>query len=103
MTIAPSTARRSGACAIALIPLPSTSTSPGKAAAPLPSQILAPRKRTGFMAITSVANGKLMLLIRNIHADAAGQAGRNPRHDEAVGHRQDKDPECCPWKDVVRP
>src|SRR5260370_10363369 len=103
MTVAPLTARRSGAGATALILLPSTSTSPGKAAAPLPSQILAPRKRTGCIAFTSVATVRLILLIRYIRADAARQAGRHPRDDEAVDHRQGKNPERGPRKHIVGP
>src|SRR5260370_1023971 len=103
MTVAPLTARRSGAGATALILLPSTSTSPGKAAAPLPSQILAPRKRTGFIAFTSVATVRLILLIRHIRADAATQAGRHPRDDEAVDHRQGKNSERSPRKQIVGP
>src|ERR1700676_5712471 len=103
MTVAPSTASRAGAGATALILLPSTSTSPGKAAAPLPSQILAPRKRTGFIAFSSVATVRLILLICYIRADAARQAGRHPRDHEAVDRRQDKNPERSPRKHIVGP
>src|SRR5580658_6701768 len=103
MTIAPFTARRSGACAIALIPLPSTSTSPGKAAAPLPSQILAPRKRTGFIASTSITTETMVLLIRNISANTGRQAGRHSRDHDTVDHRQSKNPESSPRKHIVGP